>query len=158
MKTKKLYKIDSSGNLLGEETVLANEVYSLLGSNLDFKDGDVIVNFLFTEISPPQISGTQTLNFNNGEWVVVDGPEEVEQKELDEREKERNIKLEQEKKQQEASILRQKEEEEKQRQIKEQYERLSAAEFAKQQERLKQENNINEILSDLEKINTELNN
>jgi hypothetical protein len=99
MNTKKIYKINTDGDFLGEETVLANRVYSLLGNNLDFKEGDIIVNFLFTEISPPQISGTQTLNFNNGEWLVIDGQDEVEQKELDEKEK--AIALEKEKHRQE---------------------------------------------------------
>jgi hypothetical protein len=124
---------------------------------------------------PEDVIWPESPKLVDGVWVreIVMTAEEVQQKELKRLEEikqkelqaeQERIKIEQERIRAEEEILRKQEEEkriieeEKQRQIKEQHERQSAIEFAKQQERLKRENKVREILSELNNIDIELNN
>lgn len=147
MVTKTLYKIDNEGNYLGSESIetQTGNVYSLLGTEpITYEPGTIVVNFLFTEQTPPTITGTQTLKYFNNSWIVEDGPEEIKQKELEEQER---LRQEEQKRLQEESRQRQEAEQQRQRE----------EEQKKQKELQRLEDEKNRILEELQQIDQQLN-
>lgn len=100
MITKILYKINNDGEYIGSETITTEtgHVYSSKNTTLNLlKPGDVIVNFLFTEVAPPQTTN-QNYKFVNNGWVAIKTQEEIELEII--KEKEKQIALEKEKQEQ----------------------------------------------------------